>query len=347
MPRTDAIAAFLDPLEWRDATRVPLAGDASNRRYDRLTLGDRHAVLMDADPDKGEDVAPFVRIADHLRARGFSAPQILAQDRRHGLLLLEDLGDALFARVAAADPGKTETLYSAAVDLLAALHRAPLPDAVPAYDFALMGQLSALSMVWYLGFATETETVVGAVGTTEGAHRLEQEVRALCTAHCTGPEVLVLRDFHAENLIWLPERGGTAQVGLLDFQDAMRGHPAYDLVSLLGDARRDVDPALADRMMDRYLSATGLEPAQFRRAAATLGAQRNLRILGVFARLCVRDGKAHYVDLIPRVWSVLQRDLQHPDLALLKNSVEAHLPPPTPDILNRLKQQCATAPTPS
>jgi hypothetical protein len=158
--------------------------------------------------------------------------------------------------------------------------------------------------------------------------------------------VLALRDFHAENLVWLPDRAGVARVGLLDFQDAEAGHPAYDLVSLLKDARRDLAPGLEQEMIDRFLSRTGCDPERFAAAYAALGAQRNLRILGVFARLSMHFGKPHYVDLIPRVWAHLTASLRHPALAPLARRVADDLPEPTPDILASLKEQCATVPTP-
>ncbi|WP_306153231.1 aminoglycoside phosphotransferase family protein [Roseovarius sp. MMSF_3281] len=333
--RDSLIKAFIADTEWQGAKVAPLAGDASNRRYLRLhhaALGD--AVLMDAPREKGEDTAPFIQIAEYLTSQGLSAPRILARDTAQGFLLLEDLGDDLFARVIPRDPDLENSLYSAATDLLVQLHTAPPPDGLAAYDPPLMADLSALPFDWY------------AKGTPGLRAEFAQAMqRALEGLH--GPsDVMIQRDYHAENLLWLPRRAGVARVGLLDFQDAMLGHRAYDLVSLLQDARRDVPPQIEEAMIARYVKAAGLDPAQFQADYNRLGAQRNLRIVGVFARLCIRDGKAHYVDLIPRVWGHLMRNLEDPALSDVAALVHAHLPAADATTLQRLKDQCATHPRP-
>ena len=295
--RNTAIDAFIASAGWGDAEVAPLAGDASNRRYLRLHAPNtgETAVLMDAPPDKGEDVRPFIRIAQHLSDLGLSAPRILARDEDTGFLLLEDLGDALFARVLEQDIALEQPLYETATDLLAALHCHATPSDLPAYDPPLMTSLTALAFEWYL---------LGATGAQNTAARSSfcAVLEPLLTDFAAETNVLIQRDYHAENLLWLPDRDGVARVGLLDFQDAAKGHRAYDLVSLLQDARRDVPPAIEQAMLDRYIAGTGQDGTTFRTAYHLLGAQRNLRIVGVFARLCLRDGKAHYVDLLPRVW---------------------------------------------
>ncbi len=328
--RTARIDAFLAVNGWGSAARHALAGDASNRRYLRLAQPDgARAVLMDAPPERGEDVRPFTAIARHLGSLGLSAPAILAQDTQAGLLLLEDLGDALFARVLEDTPALEPELYRAATDLLVDLHRHAPPPGLAPYDPPLMADLAALALDWYHH---------GATG--DGNAALRARLCAMLETHLAAlPEadsVLIQRDYHAENLLWLPDRAGVARVGLLDFQDAMRGHRAYDLVSLLQDARRDVSPATADAMLAHYIAATGADAEGFTTAFHWLGAQRNLRILGVFARLSLRDGKPHYVALIPRVWAHLQTDLRHPALAPLAALVQEVLPPPTPAHLARL-----------
>ncbi len=335
--RATHLAQFIAAAGWQDAARTTVAGDASNRRYDRLTMraGDT-AILMDAPPDKGEDVRPFVRIATFLRAQGLSAPAILAQDDTHGFLLLEDLGDDLFARVIPRDPALELPLYEAATAVLVALHNATPPSLAP-YDADTMTPLAALAFDWYQAGAT------GGVQATEKSAFSAAFHAALKPLDAT-PPVLIQRDYHAENLLWLPDRAGIARVGLLDFQDAMAGHPAYDLVSILQDARRDVPPAIEAQMIARYIAASPQDATAFARAYALLGLQRNLRILGVFARLCIRDGKAHYVDLIPRVWGHIQTNLKHPDVAPLANLL-AGLPAPDAETLNRIKSQCATPPS--
>jgi len=285
-------------------------------------------------------VRPFIAIARHLHGLGLSAPAILAQDPALGLLLLEDLGDALYARVVAADPALEPTLYAAAVDLLAGLHRHPAPAGVPAYDAAAMARLAGMALEWYAPAAT------GAPAPASADPAFVAQMEEALTAHAGPADVLVLRDFHAENLLWLPGRSGAARVGLLDFQDGARGCRGYDLISLLEDARRDVPGPLRAAMIARYAAATGQEPAAFTRACAVLAAQRNLRILGIFARLCLRDGKPGYVRLMPRVWAHLAGDLAHPALSPLRGAVMGRLPAPTPEICKAIEARCATIPKP-
>jgi len=333
--RDPLIETFIEGTDWKGATVAPLAGDASNRRYLRLMHPEGgSAVLMDAPLEKGEDTAPFIRIAEYLTAQGLSAPRILARDEALGFLLLEDLGDDLFARVIPREPNLENSLYSAATDLLVQLHAAPPAEGLAAYDPPLMADLAALPFDWYAKVEPGLRRAFAQAmqSTLEGLHGAS--------------DVLIQRDYHAENLLWLPERKGAARVGLLDFQDAMLGHRAYDLVSLLQDARRDVPPRIEEAMIDRYIDQSGLDPMRFRADYNRLGAQRNLRIVGVFARLCIRDGKAHYVDLIPRVWGHLMRNLEDPALADVATLVRGHLPVPNTATLQRLKDQCATNQTP-
>ncbi len=338
--RTTLLTQFIDAAGWQTASRTTVAGDASNRRYDRLTKpGGDTAILMDAPPDKGEDVRPFVRIATFLRSQGLSAPAVLSQDGIHGFLLLEDLGDDLFARVLQRDPALELPLYQAATDVLVSLHRAQPTELAPAlatYDADMMTPLAALAFDWYQAGAK------GAVS-VENKSQFSAAFHAALSPLDAAEPVLIQRDYHAENLLWLPDRDGTARVGLLDFQDAMAGHPAYDLVSILQDARRDAPAEIEAQMMARYTAATTQDPTDFARAYALLGLQRNLRILGVFARLCIRDGKAHYVDLIPRVWSHIQTNLKHPNAAPLADLLTG-LPAPDVETLNRIKSQCAKQP---
>lgn len=328
--REEALTLFLTLSGWGQARREVLAGDASNRRYDRLTHPDLgRAVLMDAPPDKGEDIRPFVKIATHLRNAGLSAPQVLARDAENGFLILEDLGDDLFARVLADDLSLEADLYDAALDaLLVAQEHAP-PSGLARYGAAEMAQTAMLVTDWYLAHSQPvSDTVRGGFSDLIGG---------LLDTHLDGPQVLVQRDYHAENLLWLPERDGVASVGLLDFQDAMLGHPAYDLASLLKDARRDVSPAVQEAALSRYITRSGVSPEKFKTSYALCSAQRNLRIIGVFARLCIRDGKPQYPDLMPRVWANLQSDLAHPALEGLRAWVSTHLPPPTPEVIAQIK----------
>ncbi len=337
--RSALIDVFLERSGWGGVPRSLVAGDASNRRYERLqrSAGDT-AILMDAPPDKGEDVRPFLTITRFLRQASLSAPDIYAQDEQHGFLLIEDLGDDLFARVMKADPSLETPLYQASVDVLVDLHRAVPPD-LARYDAKVMTSLAVLAFDWY------QRGVVGSVD--HGAKSAFKDAfhEALLPVDAVSP-VLIQRDYHAENLIWLPDRIGAARVGLLDYQDAMLGHPAYDLVSIAQDARRDVPNNVAEMMMGRYIVATGTDATTFSTAYALLGVQRNLRILGVFARLSLAYGKPHYVDLIPRVWAHVQTNLSHPALERIKPLIDAHLPAPTRALLTSLKDQCATIPLP-
>ncbi len=325
-PRAERFLAFLEDEGETDVTPVP--GDASNRRYS-------HAgphIAMDAPYALGEDVRPFVAVTEMLRRRGLSAPEIIAGDAADGFLLLENLGDGLFARLCADDPAMEGPLYGAAVDVLHALAVEP-GDAVPPYDMAVMEREGALLTEWWCP----------AAGAGASADR-DAEWRGLLRAAMDGVagdrSALVLRDYHAENLLWLPERDGDARVGLLDYQDALIGHPAYDLVSLLEDARRDVSPGLAEAMIARFLARRGdLDAGDFRRDYDLIGAQRNAKIVGIFARLCVRDGKPRYLSMIPRVWAHLMRDLGA--APALREFVARYVPEPTADVLARIAAENA------
>ncbi|KIC20518.1 aminoglycoside phosphotransferase family protein [Leisingera sp. ANG-Vp] len=327
--RNTLCETFLAATPYAGWQRGPLAGDASNRRYERLTSGGRTVVLMDAPPEKGEDVRPFIRIAEYLRAQGLSAPEILARDVEHGFLLLEDLGDDLFARAVLREPKLEKELYQAATDALVVLHQAPMPELEP-YGPRMMAEMAGLALSKY------RDGILGGHDPNLQS-RFEDQFEDILRETIKGDPVLVQRDYHAENLLWLPERSGVARVGLLDFQDARSGHPAYDLVSLLQDARRDVPAGIEMQMIDRYIAAAGADDSGFRTAYTVLGVQRNLRILGVFARLSMEYGKPHYVDLIPRVWDHFIRGLEHPALAPVAGLLRDSLPAPTPDNLNKLR----------
>lgn len=322
-------AGFLQAAGWDQAEIASLAGDASNRRYKRLSMAGRRAVLMDAPPEKGEDVVPFVTIARHLRGIGLSAPEILAEDSGNGFLLLEDLGDDLYARVIPRAPDTEVALYTEATNALRLLHDATLPD-VATYGPGLMTDMACLAFDKY------RDAIAGAPD-PEARRRFAERFEGILHDHVHGADVLVLRDYHAENLLWLPEREGAARVGLLDFQDAMIGHRAYDLVSLLQDARRDVPAGIEARMVAHYIQSAGVDDHGFRAAYAVLGVQRNLRILGVFGRLSLDYGKPHYVDLVPRVWDHMVRGLDHPALAPVADLLRDALPRPDAAALDRLR----------
>ena len=299
---------FLARCGWSDAEIRPLAGDASFRRYFRAVGHDRSAVLMDAPPPH-EDPRPFLKIATWLSERGFAAPAIIGSDLDHGLVLLEDFGDARMRETVDAAPESEMRLYEAAIDLLIRLADHSPAD-IRAYDVAELHREAGLLTGWYC-------PAVGVFPDATGYQAAWEEVYPVVL---DGPKVTVLRDYHAENIM-LVERG----LGLLDFQDAIVGHPAYDLVSLLQDARRDVPVDLEAAMFDRYLRTTGAGE-DFITAYHVLGAQRNAKIVGIFTRLWKRDGKPRYPGLCPRVWAYLERDLAHPGLAPVKAWFDANLP---------------------
>ena len=324
MTRAARIEDFLASAGWPGADHVTLAEDASFRRYERVTRPGERAVLMDAPPDR-EDVRPFMKIARQLAALGFSAPRILAEDVGAGFLLLEDLGDATFSRLM--DRGEDAApLYMLATDVLVDLHRTPPADAVPpgtqVYTDALLLTEASLLTEWYLPAVTGQEADDAAVA----AYRDVWAALLPLARHV--PETLVLRDFHVDNLMRIDGRGGTAACGLLDFQDAVEGPVSYDFVSLVEDARRDVDDGLRENMRDRYLAAfPGLDPAAFDLSCVILGAQRHCKVLGIFTRLRDRDGKNDYLHHVPRLWRLLERAAAHSEMAPLKDWLDTHVPP--------------------
>lgn len=305
----DAAPAFLTQAGWGDAQILPLAVDASFRRYYRVIGTGRTAVLMDAPPP--EDTRKFAHMAAWLAERGFAAPAILADDAAGGFMLLEDFGDMRMRETVDAAPESEARLYAAAVDQLLRLQRHEAAP-VPPYDRAFILREANLLIEWYcdaLSLAVDTDGYTAAWN-------------AAFDALPDMPVVTVLRDYHAENLMLLDD----ARLGLLDFQDALAGHPAYDLVSLLQDARRDVPAVVEASMLARYRESTGVGEG-FDAAYHLFGAQRNAKILGIFTRLWRRDGKPRYGALCPRVWRYLERDLAHPALAGVARWFDLNIPP--------------------
>jgi aminoglycoside/choline kinase family phosphotransferase len=344
--REDRKRAFLAEAGYGAARREPLAGDASTRSYERLHLADgTRAILMDAPPSAesapcgpgasaaerraagynalarlaASRVDAFAATALYLHSRGLSAPAIEALDCADGFAVIEDLGEGLFARLVE-DGADAGPLYETAIDLLVELHAEAPPQTLAVGDGE--GEWPLLD---YDALALKT----GADLFPEWGPRLSNvdvpaealdEWRALWAPIAAmggaGAKVFTHRDFHAENLLWLPERAGLKRVGLLDFQDAVRAHPAWDLASLLQDARRDVPEDLEAAMVARYLAARPeLDAERFRGEYAALAALNASRILGIFARLVVRDGKPRYAAFIPRMRAMLARNLRDPGLA--------------------------------
>lgn len=346
---------FISGAGWDSAAIENFPGDASSRRYFRLTRGDDIAVLMDAprgaetpaEPEgatvaqrealgynalarlAGPEPAAFTCIANELVIRGFSAPKILATDLEAGFLLLEDFGQNVYAKAIAENPELEAPLYEAAVECLAEIYRSSFPS-----------QMSYKSSTWRVrdydeaALLTETHLFLDWYAVDKGA-KVSEQARSkwndiwrtlfeTLNAHAPG---LALRDFHAENLFWLPERESVARVGLIDFQDGLFVHPAYDLVSFLEDARRDVSHDLVDPLISQFCDQAKLtDEAAFRRAYAVLGAQRNAKILGIFVRLAERDGKPSYRDLIPRVHAHFVKNLRGSEFRALRDWFDRYFP---------------------
>jgi tRNA threonylcarbamoyl adenosine modification protein YjeE len=350
LSRLEAIGDFLGSIRWSDAVRTFLEGDASFRRYERLHLGGETAVLMDmpARPDGppvkhgkpysqiahlAENIRAVIAVNAYLRSQGFSAPETYEADLGRGLAIIEDLGDQVFGRMLLAGRDMSDHLQEA-VNLIADVAERDWPDAVPvnageshpipAYDHGALEIEVELLLEWLwpllkkrAASAEERESFLAAWADL---------LRSLTPA----TPVWTLRDYHSPNLIWLPGREGIARVGLIDTQDCVLGHPAYDLVSLLQDARVDIPRQTADRLLDYYCglrrTVAPFDEESLRLAFAVFGAQRATKILGIFARLSRRDGKHQYLRHIPRVSGYLERNLAHPALAPLKQWFDKHLP---------------------
>jgi tRNA threonylcarbamoyl adenosine modification protein YjeE len=349
--RLRTLRQFLDGAGYADAKRQRMPGDASTRSYARLVRDDGVVILMNSPrrPDGpaiydgksysaavhlAEDVKPFVAIAGGLRERGFSAPAIHHADLDQGFLITEDFGFEGF--IEGDPPAPIPERYEAATDVLAALHRQSLPEilplapqmtyAIPTFDNDALLVEVGLMLEWYLpDRGVEPNNTLRAEFVTMWRDLLGKTAAAART--------WVMRDFHSPNLIWLGERSDTARVGVIDFQDAVLGHAAYDLVSLLQDARIDVPEQLELTLLTRYIKARraadeGFDPAGFAELYAIMSAQRNTRLLGTFARLNRRDGKPQYLRHQPRIWTYLSRSLAHPTLSRFRDWYGVHVPPP-------------------
>lgn len=312
----DGLAAFVETAGWGEAEVAPLPGDASFRRYFRLTRGEGDSAMLMHAPPPHEDPAPFLHVAHWLNDNGMRGPAILAENASAGWVLTEDFGNDRMRDWLDLHPGEERAAYEAAVDALAALHRLP-PGPFAPYDMAVYAREAALLTEWYC-------PAHGLDVDVDGHAAAWEQVLAPVIAR-QNPGVTVLRDYHAENIMLLGGRPGAPQ-GLIDFQDALVGHPAYDLVSLLQDARRHVSEELEAAMLRHYAAASGGTDHDFLADYATLGAQRNAKIVGIFTRLNARDGKPRYLAMIPRVWAALERDLAHPALAPVAAWFDANIP---------------------
>ncbi|MFA7639527.1 MAG: phosphotransferase [Parvibaculum sp.] len=353
--REETIRSFLKEAGWEKAERRPLAGDASSRRYERLSLAGRPAVLMDwpSGPDApvvpgraaysriahlAEDVRPFVAVGEHLRRLGLTAPELIAIDLTHGLLLMEDLGDHVYGLLIEQGRGPSgeelNELYRAGVETLIRLQSVPAPQSlpigdgtshqVPHFDDSVFRAELDVPLDWYFPAILEREATPAM---RDDYHALWTELRPHIDA---GVPTLFLRDYHSPNLLWLGAREGIARVGLIDYQDALIGSRAYDLVSFLQDARRDVSVAREEAMLAHYITCakaelSGFDEEEFRASYAVLGAERALRLIGLWPRLLKRDGKPHYMAHMPRTMDYLRRNLAHEALCDLARWLEANM----------------------
>ncbi|MFM9972953.1 MAG: tRNA (adenosine(37)-N6)-threonylcarbamoyltransferase complex ATPase subunit type 1 TsaE [Beijerinckiaceae bacterium] len=343
-----AIEKLLSTSGWKDAKRAYMLGDASVRAYERLTHGEKSAILMISPPRPdgppvrygkpysaiarlAEDVKPFVALANGLRDKGFSAPEIKAMDLRAGLLLTEDLGN----ETVLVDGKPDRERYMTAIEVLARLHEQALPDRlpvsedieyrIPPYDLDALLIEVELMLDWYLPHRGRNGLSASARGTFINIWK------GLLTEVMMAPRTWVLRDYHSPNLMWLPDREGSDRIGIIDFQDAVMGHAAYDVVSLTQDARVDLEPGLELQLLGYYAKLRrAADPAfnvpAFARDYAALGAQRATKILGIFARLNQRDGKPAYLRHLPRIENYTRSCLEHPVLSDLKSWYQAHVP---------------------
>jgi aminoglycoside/choline kinase family phosphotransferase len=321
--RSNLIDSFLAKVGWGGATRYPLAEDASFRRYERIQKDGKISVLMDA-PPPNEDIRPFIKITNYLLSIGYSAPKIMAQDIKSGFLLLEDLGDATYTNALAAGCDETE-LYQSATNVLIDLHSrgldASAPSRISNYNTQRLITEAALFIDWY--FTGILKYNLSNSIKTEFLIIWEKLINEISLDDKT----LVLRDFHADNLMWLPNRSGLQKCGLLDYQDAVIGSPAYDLMSLLEDARRDLKPGLSNQILEYYYEAIpDLNISKFKSNYVILAAQRHCKVIGIFSRLSLRDHKHDYLDHLPRCWKMLEQACLAPELMLLKGWLDKYVP---------------------
>jgi aminoglycoside/choline kinase family phosphotransferase len=322
--RDKAIEEFLADSGLSEFRRIAIPGDASFRRYERIITPDAEYILMDAPPEK-EDVRPFIKIDEILLKLGLSAPKVIAKNIEKGFLLLEDLGNKKFNHLFRDFPDMEVALYKSAVDVLAHIYDNRQRFDIAEYDKEKLMQEASLFTEWYLPLFNVVEK-----DKLTNIREEFQDIMSRTLDRLKLPnDVIVLRDYHADNLMLLEDRAQAKRVGLLDFQDALHGNVAYDLVSLLEDARRDVPKNIQQGMLGYFLEKTKLENRgdDFLNDYHILGAQRNLKIIGIFSRLKVRDGKEVYLPLIPRVKEYLKQDLKHKSLKELREFLEKKMQP--------------------
>ena len=321
--RNRAISDFLTSSGWASSQRDELEADASSRKYERLRSGSNQALLMICPPE-GENIYEFIKVTDYLLEKKYSVPIIFSKDPKKGLLIIEDFGDTTFMKTA----GKTveaSVLYSSALEVLIKMHSNRSRDwsrlKLPTYNTDLLLEELAIFCEWYLPNFLKTETLKTAI------EDFQKIWVRLISEHLVLEPTLVLRDFHADNLFWLPKRKGEQKCGLIDYQDAVIGSPTYDLMSLLEDARRDIPIDLYNKIKGDYILAfPSLDVTKFNKEFALLSAQRHCKVLGIFSRLFQRDNRDKYLEHMPRVWRLLEKSCQSTILAPLEAWLNEFIP---------------------
>lgn len=317
--RPNLLSAFLEKNHIADYKIDKIAGDASFRHYFRTTLNDgRSFIIMDAPPEH-ENIHPFCELAEFLTKNNFSAPKIFASDFENGFLLLEDFGDDSYRKVLEQNNNVEENLYEQAIDLLIRLYNITPPQDLPIYDQNLLLKEVMLFIDWYLPNILKKPA-------SEKQVEQFKEIWSNLFSKLSAPQVLTLRDYHADNLMVLKNKSGACSVGLLDFQDAVIGVPAYDVVSLLTDARRDVSKNLQEKMLRYFLQKSNCNKQQFLLDYQILSLQRNIKIIGIFSRLAVRDGKKQYLNFLPRVFGYVNSAPQNNQLREIKTFLLTFIP---------------------
>lgn len=330
--RATELEMFLKKHGYHTYTRDLLKGDASRRIFTRLSNGNKTFILADADPSRGEEPTAYAAITQLLLGQKLNAPDIKAWDIKLGFFVMEDFGDNLFSSLLLEKNNDETQFYQTALDVLVTLnHYTPqsviecddVTYRLPVYDMNRLIAEACLFTQWYVPHLTKRAL------SSAARDEFVTILRGILLPVVNGSSVLTLRDYHADNLMWLSARKGLQKVGLLDFQDAVLGNRAYDVASLLQDARRDISPEFEAKMLEYYISSAKIEDKDaFMRDYTILAAQRNIKILGIFIRLLVRDKKNQYLGYLPRVWAYLERDLETECLVSLKNWFDRWLPLP-------------------
>jgi aminoglycoside/choline kinase family phosphotransferase len=295
---------------------TPIVGDAGLRDYFRLSTQDSNYIIMDCPPSY-TSVKPFIDVAQFLTQNDFSAPQIINYDTENGFLILQDFGKVsvrdYILGLEEQDLQERTNIYHLSINLLVDLQKIAPPSELQNFSNDLMCSELSVFSDYYIPYK-KNEKISSA--------KLEQFIEIwqnILSKQTQTTKSIILRDYHVENMMYLDQEKNIKKLGLLDFQDALVGSPIYDLVSILEDARIDIPRNFALECIQYYAEQKNLDFNKVLNDYHILGAQRNLRILGVFARKYSRDGNDTYLQYIPRVLKYLEYDLSHPILRPLKD----------------------------